>query len=126
MRISDWISDVCSSDLNPTGSDHVHADLWADRLSTVCANQIASRVRKLFARVAIADSSLDTVCGFRERNQLMMKQDARWIAAFRDLAENRFAIKLWDVGRGGYPIARKSVGEGKGGDVRLDYGGGRI
>src|SRR3546814_19445007 len=51
---------------NPTGSDHVHADLWADRLSTVCANQIASRDRKIFARVAIADSSLDTVCGFRE------------------------------------------------------------
>src|SRR3546814_1767037 len=120
MRFSDWSSDVFSSDLvvdvgrdiraerhggptgNPTGSDHVHADLWADRLSTVCANQIASRDRKLFARVAIADSSLDTVCGFRERNQLMMKQDARWIAAFRDLAENRFEIKLWDVGRGRY------------------------
>src|SRR3546814_6147664 len=55
--------------------------------------------------VAIADSSLDTVCCFRERNQLMMKQDARWIAAFRDLAENRFEIKLWDVGRGRYPIS---------------------
>src|SRR3546814_14617009 len=95
---------------NPTGSDHVHADLWADRLSTVCANQIASRDRKLFARVAIADSSLDTVCGFRERNQLMMKQDARWIAAFRDLAENRFEIKLWGVGRGRYLISITNIG----------------
>src|SRR3546814_19982913 len=122
MRFSDWSSDVFSSDLvvdvgreiraemhgdptgNPTGSDHVHADLWADRLSTVCANQIASRDRKLFARVAIADSSLDTVCGFRERNQLMMNKNARWIAAFSDKEKNRVETKLWDVGRGRYPL----------------------
>src|SRR3546814_1219147 len=45
MRISDWSSDVCSSDLAERPGRHAHAERGNDRLGRCCAQPLAPTLR---------------------------------------------------------------------------------
>src|SRR3546814_17398538 len=116
MRISDWSSDVCSSDLMTT------------RATTPSGGWRRSRRRCARARST----------GYPERAQhylsgfVLNPEDAdqwRAIEAAADAARGRvaetFVWALPQVMRDGFTHDRKSVAEGKSGSVRGDSGGRR-
>src|SRR3546814_15935002 len=107
MRISDWSSDVCSSDLHLAGEiagnrkadTHVAARRREDH--SVVADQIATQVDQRAAGVAGVDRGVGL-------DEVMVVAHAR-----RVLAQHR-------------TTDRKSVVKGKSVSVRVDVGGGGI
>src|SRR3546814_16861943 len=104
MRISDWSSDVCSSDLNwPTLRDNVLADV--DRLNGLYTQTLENHgVEIIHERAVITGPNAVKLASGRTVT-------ARYILV---------AVGAWPV------VARKSVVSGKSGSVRVDLGGRRI
>src|SRR3546814_13626326 len=123
MRISDWSSDVCSSDLRTTHYVSVicRGELWARRTTTYRA--ITRRVSGIFTRYVplwikilailpvIEDGSVLALCSLREKGMkwTMMAAAAISLAALPTPAN----------------ADRKSGVSGKSVSVRVDLGGRR-
>src|SRR3546814_14689235 len=102
MRISDWSSDVCSSDLQPqraVGGLHPHGPTPAQRIDGACGVTSAHQKANSVMIGTWSDG----------RDQPRIGSTTRWLTAFS--ATSR---------------ARKSVVEGKSVSVRVDLGGRRL
>src|SRR3546814_15326051 len=100
MRISDWSSDVCSSDLHPAvGRQRPPGDLVGDRHDQEHAGPVDRQV----APAALVE--LD------HRSEHRLQE----VAAQQQADQQR-----------GREQDRKSVGEGRGGSVSVELGGARI
>src|SRR3546814_17854332 len=98
MRISDWSSDVCSSDLAEESADEAHE-------AAVEGAEEAEAVADTVAAEAAFDDTAEVVAGK---------------AADREPLTTAGAVEGEDA------VERKSVGEGKSVSVRVDFGGRRI
>src|SRR3546814_16572062 len=104
MRISDWSSDVCSSDLKDLLFTSVH-EVWPGHfLNFLHSNRATSIFGKLFVGYAFAE-------GWAHYTEAMM-----WEAG---LGEGDLETHIGQ-------LDRKSVVEGKSVSVRVDLGGRRI
>src|SRR3546814_14757415 len=110
MRISDWSSDVCSSDL----IEMAKADLAAQANPDADAGDLEQRYPKAQVRDFDGDptrvTELDALIAYLQ--MLGTLADVNSAAAQEERAQEK--------GRG--PQDRKSVGEGKRGTVRVDVG----
>src|SRR3546814_12674374 len=104
MRISDWSSDVCSSDLHVHGEGHFRAEIARHGLLALTARR--NRVAARSAAGACASATGDR----RGRPPLRLDHRRRWRCIAIPQCEQD----------------RKSVVEGKSVSVRVDLGGRRI
>src|SRR3546814_1437678 len=58
MRISDWSSDVCSSDLSISGSN---ATTWSSRSTSCLQNIMARRLEMLLLRLKLVETAARTL-----------------------------------------------------------------
>src|SRR3546814_13028239 len=109
MRISDWSSDVCSSDLSPeyTAADHAAGA----SVGATLVQLLPGLTRLDYRDVTRLDCPIFLVAG-RRAFQTPAQIAAAWFAKLRAPA-NR-------------PLDRKTVGSGKSGSVRLVLGGSSI
>src|SRR3546814_11266840 len=112
MRISDWSSDVCSSDVlgRPVGLE------VGDGIHTIESIDDEGIGTKATGQGIVTGTTVDEVGAVRALDVV------RTAHAVQEVPE---AVADDDVGQ---VVAgdRKSVGEGKRGVVRVDFGGGRI
>src|SRR3546814_19728080 len=104
MRISDWSSDVCASDLGPGGGDGLAVDLVHHVAAGEDAGHAGARAAGLDLDIAVAVEL-----------EMTLEQVGRGRMADGD--EAALDIEAGD---------RKSVVEGKSVSVRVDLGGRRI
>src|SRR3546814_12907714 len=120
MRISDWSSDVCSSDLNTPAVIHTRV-VPGDRLDiTVAAKGGGSENKTKFAMLNPSDSIVDWVL------EMVPKMGAGWCPpGMLGIGIGGTAEQAMVMAQESLMEARESVGEGKSVSVRVDLGGPR-
>src|SRR3546814_19641686 len=113
MRISDWSSDVCSSDLNPVRLEFLR-DRIADRFGR------NTRADRPLAGLAV----LDVGCGGGPLCEPMTRLGAAVTGI--DAGEGNVELARAPAEAMGSSIDRKSGVLGQGVSVRVDHGGSRI
>src|SRR3546814_12222534 len=133
MRISDWSSDVCSSDL-PIAADesaHVAGDVGALAEKYQVINIKLDKTGGLTGALALADAAAAAGLGVMTGSMISSSLSiapALIIAArsaFVDLDRPLWLANDRPGGVGHGPGDRKSVGWGRRGSVRVELGGGR-
>src|SRR3546814_18584291 len=124
MRISDWSSDVCSSDLCPERTCHggLQKGGFAAELAKIrAALPKGTPVEIWFQDEArIGQKNKITRRWARRGTRPSAPKDQRTKSAYV------FGAICPEHGKGAGPVDRKTVGAGKGVSVRLSPGGGRI
>src|SRR3546814_13460274 len=120
MRISDWSSDVCSSDLRMSKSKLQSlmargTDFLGCEVAILCGAMSWVSERHLVAAISNAGGFGVIACGAMTPD-LLDKE----IAATKALTSRPFGVNLITM------QDRKSVGKGKRVSVRVDPGGGRV
>src|SRR3546814_20203697 len=105
MRISDWSSDVCSSDLRDGLAGRVGDELAADFPRRVGRPVVQARELRARFRVGVLDAQRAAAVAHDHRDQALALVETEHARGFRD---------------------RKSVVSGKSVSVRVDLGGRRI
>src|SRR3546814_12555454 len=119
MRISDWSSDVCSSDLQDHGMKDQH--------------EIGQRQKPMRSIEEAVGNALDERDGDQRNHGIKgpLAQTLRRVAETGEQGLDRIACGRLRATRRSFEPApphgdRKSVGSGKSVSVRVDLGGGRI
>src|SRR3546814_19208411 len=128
MRISDWSSDVCSSDLGGIRRSRAAVPAAGRRRDGGAGRRTQDRRAVLFAALRARPAGAGADAGRRasRRGRDRQRPDDRRYSA---RAAGGSARIVRGERRGVYGqsrVERKSVGEGKGVSVRVDLGGRRI
>src|SRR3546814_12756919 len=126
MRISDWSSDVCSSDLREAARRTLAADLDADIADHVMHHEQWMRAQGTLQPLAEQRVKLETASYGAGRASLIDVADAFAALAAATLTTVDREAKVAADGAGLNFTDRKRVGKGKGGSVRVDLGGRHI
>src|SRR3546814_13808105 len=119
MRISDWSSDVCSSDLWRTGLGNSRAvpDIAARACQSFVAGEFGLRFNAGVPLVTSEGFRLGTLCVIDKEMRTISKGQIDDLEDMSSLAMDQMELRMAD---------RQSVVKGKGVSVRVALGGRRI